>query len=105
MSTVNRRWYAFNGTPGGQKNQLNYFFISEFPNACLTTASNICAVLGVYSIVPSVGSPTIFGTNPRAFTADPKLDSYITQALASSNPAPSALPGQKKYVYVRSFTS
>ena len=99
MSTVNRQWYSYNGAPGGQHNQLNYFFITSFPNACLTTANNICAVLGVYSVTTGSGTTT-YGTNPRSFATDPKLDSYITQAFAGGTRYPSGL-NQKPYVYPR----
>jgi len=100
MSTI-RRWYAYNNASGGQHNQLNYFFIATFPNACLTSANNICAVKGVYSQTTGAGTTT-YGTNPKSFTLDPNLDSYITDAFASGIPAPSN-PGQKRYVYVRNF--
>ena len=96
-----RRWYTYNNTPGGQQNQLNYFFIGSLPNACLSTANNICAVKGIYSETP-LGQPIVtYGTNPKTFTSDTKLSSYINAALASGNPAP-ANP-QKPYVYVRNF--
>ena len=101
MSTVNRQWYKYNGTPGGQHNQLNYFFVGELPNCCLTTANNICAVLGVYSVTTATGT-IIYGTNPRTFASDPRLDSYITIALGLGIPAPAG-GGQKPYVYPRSF--
>jgi len=99
--SVTRRWYAYNGASGGQHNQLNYFFIANFPNACLTSANNICAVRGIYSENPGSGTVT-YGTNPKSFTSDPRLDSYITDAFAAGTPAPT-LAGTRKYVYVRQF--
>jgi len=102
MATVTRRWYSYNNASGGQHNQLNYFFISTFPNACLTSANNICAVKGVYSQTSGSGTTTTYGTNPKSFTLDPNLDSYITDAFSAGSPAPSG-PGQKRYVYVRNF--
>ena len=101
MSTVDRRWYAYNGAPGGQHNQLNYFFVTSFPNTCVNSATNICAVLGVYSVTTGSGTTT-YGTNPRAFATDPRLDSYITQTFAGGVRAPSGA-AQKPYVYPRNF--
>ena len=101
MSIVTRRWYIFRGPSGFEFNASRYDYVEDFPNNCQTSAPHICAVLGVYSIFPVGGSPTIFGDHPRTFAADLRLSSYITQALASSHSAPASLPGQKKYVYVK----
>ena len=100
MSVVTRRWYSYNGTPGGQHTAQNYFFIANFPNACATPANNICAVLGIYSETLGGGSTTTYGTNPKTFTADPRLDSYITQAFSSVQPAPTL---GRPFVYVRTI--
>ena len=100
MSTVNRQWYLFNGAPGGQHNHQNYFF-TEDECQCLTTANNICCVLGIYSVTTGVGTTT-YGTDPRNFAADPRLDNYITQAFASSVASPLG-SGQMRYVFLRNF--
>jgi len=100
--SVTRRWYAYNGALGAQFNHLNYFFINNFPNSCLTTANNICAVLGVYSVDTGAGTIT-YGTNPRSFSADIQMVSYIWEAFSLGTAAPS-LSGQRRYVYVRNFT-
>jgi len=99
MSTVTRRWYSYNCASGGQHNATNYYFVEDFPNNCQSCANDICVVLGVYSMVVG-GVTTTFGTHPRTFTADPKLASYITQALATGCYKPSGV-GQKPYVYMR----
>ena len=67
---------------------------------CVTPASNICAIKGIYSEITQ-GFPTIYGNHPKSFLSDSKLSSYITEALGSSHPAPGLIPGRKKYVYVR----
>ena len=101
MAIVTRRWYVFINIPGGQHGHWAYYFISNFPNACLTSANNICAVFGIYSEIIS-GVTFTYGTQPKSFTSDWRLDSYITDAYASGTPEPSG-PGQKRYVYVRNF--
>jgi len=103
MAIVNRRSYIYNGQWGGQHNQLNYWFISDyyFPNNFQMAEWNICAVLGVYSITGPVLNIT-YGNHPRAFASDSKLLSYINSALSSGNAAPNGA-GWKRYVYVRNF--
>jgi len=101
MCVVTRRWYRYNGSAGGQHNQLNYSFVNQFPNDCLATACNICAIKGIYSENCGGGTVT-YGTNPKALVSDPQLDSYITDALACCCAQPSG-PGQMRYVYVKTF--
>ena len=100
MSRV-RRWYKYNNAWGGQHNRLNYYFVGNLPNCCVLTADNICAVKGIYSEVLQ-GVPIVYGANPKTFSGDTKLSSYISAALASGNFAPSG-PLQKPYVYVRNY--
>jgi len=104
MAIITRRWYVYDGTPGGQTNQANYFFLSSFPNICPVTATAICAVLGVYSIVDPDDSSNneFFGTNPQSFAQDTALFNYITAASGSTTYVPSGT-GQKPYVYKRFF--
>jgi len=100
MATITRRWYVYNGASGGQTNQANYFFVSNFPNSCAVTATNICAVLGVYEISGSGDDDQIFGTNPQSFAQDTALFNYITAATGNTTYVPSG-PGEKPYVYKR----
>jgi hypothetical protein len=106
MGTVIRRWYIYNGAPGGQLNNGNYYYISNFGdpffNACSAPANNICVILGVYSVTTPGGFTTTYGTIPQTFALDTKLGSYINQALATASPAPVS-PFAKRYVYVKYF--
>ena len=61
MAMVTRRWYLYNCAPGGQLSAQNYFFITNFPNACAVPANNICAVLGIYSETLSGAPPSHTG--------------------------------------------
>jgi len=99
MALVKRRWYVYNCGYGwgGQHTAQNYNFVNDFPNVCQCQGNNICAVLGIYSENLG-GVPVTYGNNPKTFSADPTLDSYITDALASGNCSPSY---PKPYVYVR----
>ena len=98
--SVTRKWYTFNCAPGGQHSSQNYFLSQTFPSICgqLPCGSNVCAVLGIYSEVLGGGSSITYGTNPKTFTADPNLDSYITQAFGSGCYYPNV--GQP-YVYMK----
>jgi hypothetical protein len=100
MSRI-RRWYTYNLTPGGQYNQLNYWitpFPYQLPNACLTSANNICAVKGIFSETVN-GITYTYGNNPKNFASDNKLWSYLNGALGTGHSYPFA--GNKPYVYVR----
>ena len=104
MATVTRRWYIYNGTPGGQHNKQNYFLTCypyDLPNACGTPANNICAVLGIFQETTPFGPTITYGTNPKTFAADLALDNYITLAFASNYHYPP--PSFKPYVYVRTI--
>jgi hypothetical protein len=101
---ITRRWYAYNGTLGGQHDQSNYFFINSFPGTCTAPATNICAVLGIYEVSGSSNpSENVFyGTNPQPFVQDSRLFSYITEALANTDYAPRGA-GQQPYAYKKNF--
>ena len=97
--SVTRRWYSYNCAPGGQFNAANYNYVQNFPNNCVMCAENICVVLGVYSMIVG-GVTTIFGTHPRTLAADPRLDSYVADALATGCATPSGF-GQRRFVYMK----
>jgi len=104
MATITRRWYEYNGFSGGETNNWNYWLVTSFPNACTVTATNICAVLGVFSITdfddPSYDE--VFYIHPQSFSLDTALFYYITAAIGHTTYIPSGV-GQKPYVYKRFF--
>jgi len=101
--SITRRWYAYNGTPGGQLNQANYFFVDFFPS-CDITGNNICSIWGIYEINDpcNPSNNKIFGINPQSFVQDTALGNYIAIAMVQSSSYPAGT-GEKPYVYKKSF--
>jgi len=84
-----RAWYAYFGQPGGEFNASNYIYVQNAPT-CSTIDPNICSILGVY--LPLTGHPATFG---------PRLNSYITNALAFDSAQPGPASGGRAFVYVK----
>ena len=74
-----RRWFVYNGAPGGQLNSLNYFYYSGFEPIC-SLGSSICAVYALEMF--GGGSPW-----PQNFS--PNIQRYIADAIAYASPQPS----------------
>jgi len=101
MATITRRWYIYNCANGGQLNHTNYYYISTFPNICAVSATDICAILGIYSIIEeATGHEQFFRINPQSFTQDTAIFAYITFATGNTPYVPGGT-GQKPYVYKR----
>jgi hypothetical protein len=102
--SITRRWYAYIGSRGGQLNQANYILQDFFPS-CDITGNNICCVWGIYEIRDAIdpSNNKYYGNTPQTFAQDTLLASYIAVALAQPSFYPAA-PGQKPYVYKKSFS-
>ena len=73
---ITRKWFTYNGAPGGQQNPQNYFYTSNHPSCSLGKC--ICAIFGIY-----VGGS---GTHPGNFSS--RMQLYISDALALGTPQP-----------------